>query len=144
MQRPILSVVDLGLTTYSDALALQRAAAVARIDGTLEHDTLLLVEHPPVVTFGRATARNATPLDEPSIRARDVELFEVERGGDVTFHGPGQLVAYPIIDLRLHRQDLHWYLRQLEEVLVRALGRFDIAAERRPSLTGVWTDGRKI
>jgi lipoyl(octanoyl) transferase len=71
-------------------------------------------------------------------------VFDVERGGDITFHGPGQLVGYPILDLRAHREDLHWYLRQLEEVLIRALADFGIAAERRPKLTGVWTNGRKI
>ena len=69
---------------------------------------------------------------------------DVERGGDVTFHGPGQLVGYPIIDLKRHKQDLHWYLRQVEEVLIQALSRFEILAERVPKFTGVWTNGRKI
>jgi lipoyl(octanoyl) transferase len=73
-----------------------------------------------------------------------VELFEVERGGDVTFHGPGQLVGYPIIDLKRHRQDLHWFLRQVEEALIRTLAAYSIPGERSPGYTGVWTNGRKI
>jgi lipoate-protein ligase B len=75
---------------------------------------------------------------------RGVELFEVERGGDVTFHGPGQLVGYPIVDLKQHRRDLHWYLRQVEQLLIDALAVFGISAERRPPHTGVWIDDRKI
>ncbi len=106
-------------------------------------DRLLLLEHPPVVTMGR-TARAAHVL-----RPEGVDLFEVERGGDVTYHGPGQLVGYPILDLREggaggFRQDLHWYLRTLEQALIEALRILGIAAERRPQLTGVWTQGRKI
>jgi len=83
-------------------------------------------------------------LDAEALRRRGVEVFEVERGGDVTYHGPGQLVGYPIFDLTQHRQDLHWYLRQLEEVLIVALADLGIAAERNEGYTGVWTGGRKI
>jgi lipoyl(octanoyl) transferase len=140
----VFEVATLGAMPYSQALALQRAAAVARIEGSLAHDLLLLVEHPPVVTFGRSTNAAHLLLDADALAARGVELFEVERGGDVTFHGPGQLVGYPIVDLRRHREDLHWYLRQLEAVLIGALGHLGIEAERRPALTGVWTGGRKI
>ena len=78
------------------------------------------------------------------MRARGVELFEVERGGDVTFHGPGQLVGYPIFDLKRHRRDLHWYLRQVEEAIIAALAQVGIAADARRGYTGVWTEGRKI
>lgn len=129
---------------YADALAVQRAAAQQRIDGRLAEDVLFLVEHPPVITLGRSSDTAHVLADPATLAARGVEMFEVERGGDVTFHGPGQLVGYPIVDLRQHREDLHWYLRQLEEVLIRALGTFGITAERRPSLTGAWTGGRKI
>ena len=83
-------------------------------------------------------------MDAEALRRRGVEVFEVERGGDVTYHGPGQLVGYPIFDLTQHRQDLHWYLRQLEEVLIVALADLGIAAERNEGYTGVWTGGRKI
>jgi lipoyl(octanoyl) transferase len=131
--------VDLGRMAYGRALDLQRAVAAARIERRLDDDVLLLVEHPPVVTLGRGS-RGAHLLSSPEFLARrGIEIFEVERGGDVTFHGPGQLVGYPIIDLKGHRQDLHWYLRQVEEALIRALARLGLAAGRRAGFTGVWT-----
>jgi lipoyl(octanoyl) transferase len=139
-----LWIVDLGHRGYADALELQRAVARARITGEIGQDVLLLVEHPPVITLGRASKDAHLLADARQLSARGVEVFEVERGGDVTFHGPGQLVGYPIIDLKRHRQDLHWYLRQVEEVLIRALAALRIAAERVPKYTGVWTRGKKI
>jgi lipoyl(octanoyl) transferase len=138
-----IQVVDLGLIPYLDALALQRAAAAARLAGTIP-DVLLLCEHPPVVTLGRSAKAGNLTTTPATLTARGVEVHEVERGGDVTFHGPGQLVGYPILDLAGYRKDLHWYLRQLERVLISALAHFDIPAEQRPGLTGVWTSGRKI
>jgi lipoate-protein ligase B len=139
-----LWVCDLGRRAYGEVLELQRAAARARITGDLEQDVLLLVEHPPVITLGRSS-KDAHLLANPEqLAARGVELFEVERGGDVTYHGPGQLVGYPIIDLKRHKQDLHWYLRQVEELLIRALGDLAIPAERVSKYTGVWTRDRKI
>ena len=139
-----LWVVELGLRPYSEVLELQRAVAKARIAGDVPQDVLLLVEHNPVITLGRASKEAHLLASKEQLAARGVELFEVERGGDVTFHGPGQLVGYPIIDLKRHKQDLHWYLRQVEEVLIRALANFEIQAKREPKLTGVWTSGRKI
>jgi lipoate-protein ligase B len=112
--------------------------------GEISEDMLLLVEHAPVITLGRGTRASSMPLPRVELERRGVEVFEVERGGDVTFHGPGQLVGYPIFDLRQHREDLHWYLRQLEAGLIGALGRLGISAVTRPGLTGVWTSGRKI
>jgi lipoyl(octanoyl) transferase len=141
--RPLL-VTSLGTMPYAAALEVQRAAAKARIDGTLADDLLLLVEHPAVVTTGRSTKAGHILLAPALLAARGVELFDVDRGGDVTFHGPGQLVGYPIVDLQRHTEDLHWYLRQLEGALILALANFDIRAERNPGLTGVWTEGRKI
>src|SRR5687768_9745383 len=139
-----LWIVSLGLTPYEEALELQRTLAAERISGAIPEDILLLVEHPPVVTLGRS-AKSQNLVSSPEyLASRGVELFEVERGGDVTFHGPGQLVGYPIIDLKGHKQDLHWYLRQVEEVLIRALATFEIEAQREPKYTGVWTNGRKI
>lgn len=142
-QRPLL-VTSLGTMSYAAALDVQRAAAKARIAGALGEDLLLLVEHPAVVTTGRSTKAGHILLAPELLAARGVELFDVDRGGDVTFHGPGQLVGYPIVDLQHHTADLHWYLRQLEAALIRALATFDIRAERNPGLTGVWTEGRKI
>jgi lipoyl(octanoyl) transferase len=134
-----LWVVDLGAMPYAEALELQRAAARARITGEIPQDLLLLVEHPPVVTLGRSSKERHLVASPELLAARGVELFEVERGGDVTFHGPGQLVGYPIVDLKRHKQDLHWYLRQVEEALVVALAELGVAGERSAGFTGVWT-----
>jgi lipoyl(octanoyl) transferase len=138
-----LLVVDLGRRPYAPALALQRAAARARIAGTLDQDLLLLLEHPPVVTLGRGTKPSSLPLAPDAIRARGVEVHEIDRGGDVTFHGPGQLVGYPIVDLTRHRKDLHWYLRQVEEALIVGVAALGVRGTRSTGYTGVWVeDGR--
>ena len=138
---PALLVVPLGRRAYGEALELQRAVARARITGEIAEDVLLLVEHPPVVTLGRSSKDAHLVAGPELLAARGVERFEVERGGDVTFHGPGQLVGYPVIDLKRHRKDLHWYLRQVEEALIRALGHVGIAGGRSPGYTGVWVGG---
>jgi lipoyl(octanoyl) transferase len=134
----VLEVVQAGVVPYGEALEWQRRLAEDRIARRLPHDLLLLLEHPPVVTLGR-TSQAAHVL-----RPDDVDVFEVERGGDVTFHGPGQLVGYPILDLTGYKPDLHWYLRSLEQALIDALVLLGIPAERNPGYTGVWTRGRKI
>jgi len=139
----VLTVIEPGLVPYGEALELQRRLADERIAGRIG-DTLLLLEHPPVVTMGRSTREASLPVAPDLLRNRGIDVFEIERGGDVTYHGPGQLVGYPIFDLQQHRQDLHWFLRQLEEVLIGALAGFGIAAGRNPGYTGVWTQGRKI
>jgi lipoyl(octanoyl) transferase len=141
--RKILWVDDLGRRRYGEVLDLQRQIAAERIAGTRE-DTLLLVEHEPVITLGRSSKVAHLLADAPLLKSRRVELFEIERGGDVTFHGPGQLVGYPIIDLSQHKQDLHWYLRQLEQVLIDALATFGIDGTRVDKYTGVWVGDRKI
>ena len=133
-----VEVIHAGTVPYEDALGWQRRIAEDRIAGRLPHDVLLLLEHPPVVTLGRNA--HAVNLLHPA----GIEVVEVERGGDVTFHGPGQLVGYPILDLRAYKQDLHWYLRTLGQALIDALRILAIPAERNPGLTGVWTRGRKI
>jgi lipoate-protein ligase B len=139
-----LWTVPLGRVRYAEALELQRALARDRISGAIPQDVLLLVEHHPVVTLGRSSKGKHLLASAEFLATKGVELFEVERGGDVTFHGPGQLVGYPIIDLRRHKQDLHWYLRQLEHALIQALGMYGIPGERSTGFTGVWTKGRKI
>lgn len=133
-----------GLTDYGEALKLQRRLAGARVNGQLADDLLILLEHPRVITLGRGARESNIVMPTDVLAGSGVELHEVERGGDVTYHGPGQLVGYPIIDLTLHKQDLHWYLRQLEEVLIRALASFGVSGTRVPGYTGVWVEDRKI
>ena len=138
--RPNLHVRWLGRTEFAQALALQEEfAAKKREDASLE-DQLLLLEHEPVYTIGRTPDRSSllgsTHLPHP--------VFSINRGGQATYHGPGQLMGYPIIDLRRCGQDLHKYLRWLEQLLIDLLARYDIAAQRRESLTGVWVENRKI
>ncbi|MGI8619413.1 MAG: lipoyl(octanoyl) transferase LipB, partial [Gemmatimonadaceae bacterium] len=123
---------------------MQRSVAARRISGEIAEDVLLLMEHPAVVTLGRSTKDANLTASPELLKARGVELFEVERGGDVTFHGPGQLVGYPIIDLKRHKQDLHWYLRTVEQALIDTLEALGIAAGRSTGYTGVWTGGKKI
>ena len=139
-----LWVVRQSVTRYAEILELQRRLAAARITGEIPQDVLLLLEHEPVVTLGRSATDKNVIASRDFLAAQGVELFEVERGGDVTFHSPGQLVGYPIIDLKRHKQDLHWYLRQLEQALISTLGKFGVTAERNTGYTGVWTGGRKI
>jgi len=140
----VLVVHDLGRREYGEVLELQRSLCRRRLAGEIEHDLLLLVEHEPVITLGRGTRPASLPLLPSALERRGIAVFEVERGGDVTFHGPGQLVGYPIVDLRRHREDLHWYLRQLEAGLIAGLASIGIEAGPNPGLTGVWTGGRKI
>lgn len=140
-----LFVLDLGLIGYSEALEVQRRAAMLRISGALPCDLLILCEHPPVVTLGRARKAAGHLLMAPeALRELGAEVHETERGGDVTFHGPGQLVGYTVIDLKEHRQDLHWFLRQLEQVVIDAIERFGVVGGRVPDFTGVWVGNRKI
>jgi lipoate-protein ligase B len=139
-----LWTVPLGQLGYVEALELQRNLARDRITGAIPQDLLLLVEHPPVVTLGRSSKQKHLVASSEFLQSKGVEVFEVERGGDVTFHGPGQLVGYPIIDLKRHRQDLHWYLRKIEEALINSLADYGIPGERNTAYTGVWTRGKKI
>ena len=139
MSDRVFEVIQAGRVPYDEALAWQRGLAQDRIAGRLAHDVLLLLEHPPVITLGRSSrAENVLAPD-----AEGIAVFEIERGGDVTYHGPGQLVGYPILDLTHHRQDLHWYLRTLEQALIDALAQLGIPAERNPGYTGVWTSAGK-
>lgn len=142
-----LYTLNLGLTPYDDAWALQKRAAAARISGVLPEDLLMLVQHPPVVTLGRSTKPGHLLASAEYLEGRGIQVREVERGGDVTIHEPGQLVAYPIIDLKRHKKDLHWYLRQIEEAVIRALASFDLQCGRVEGLTGVWrtrADGTRV
>jgi lipoate-protein ligase B len=124
-------LVDLGTREYADVWALQLEMVKQRQRGEIP-DTLLFVEHPHVITAGRSAKRDNL------IDLGDTPLFEIERGGDVTYHGPGQLVGYPIFLLRDDERDLHVYLRNLEESIIRALAGFGLEATRKPGWTGVW------
>jgi lipoate-protein ligase B len=141
---PPLVVLDLGRRRYGETLLLQRDLVERRLADRSLDDLLLLVEHEPVVTLGRGTRTTSLPSPPAELERRGLEVFDVERGGDVTWHGPGQLVGYPILDLTAQRRDLHWYLRQLEDGLVEALGGLGIAGGAQPGRTGVWCHGRKI
>lgn len=132
-----------GRTAYTEALELQARLVEQRRSGEIP-DTLLLLEHPHVITFGSAGGRGHLLLSPGELAARGIGVFEAGRGGDVTYHGPGQLVGYPILDLKPDRSDLHSYLRSLEEVLIGALRTLGIESERDESATGVWAGGAKI
>lgn len=136
-------MVRTGRIDYRSGLALQAERVRARRAGEVP-DTLYLVEHDPVLTLGTSTQAEHVLLPEEALRERGYEVVEVGRGGDVTYHGPGQLVGYPILDLKPDRTDLHRYLRDLEEVLIRALSAFDLAAGREPGMTGVWLAEGKV
>jgi len=138
-----LEVRDLGLIPYAEALALQSDLVGRRRVGDIP-DQLLLLQHPHVITLGTASSRAHVLADESRRRELGIDLVDVGRGGDVTYHGPGQLVGYPILDLKPDRKDVHQYLRDLEAVLIRTLEEMGIRGEPVPDLTGVWVDGRKI
>jgi lipoyl(octanoyl) transferase len=128
---------------YGDGLLLQDRLVASRRAGEVP-DTLLLLEHPHVVTLGSSAERAHVLFDEAERDRLGIEVFEVGRGGGVTYHGPGQLVAYPILDLKPDRKDLHAYLRDLEEVLLRVAAAYGVQAARRAGLTGVWTKAGKL
>jgi lipoyl(octanoyl) transferase len=135
----VLEVRRLGRTLYADAHALQQELVTQRVDDAVG-DLLLLTEHEPVITVGRGT-----PTEEQrSLAATGVPVIEVERGGEATYHGPGQLVAYPILKFSEGQRDLHRYLRELEEAVIGVLAELAIEGTRRPGLTGVWIGERKV
>ncbi len=138
-----LHVIHLGRCAYQAAWARQRAAVEAMRGGSTA-DTLFLVEHPPVITLGGRAVAAHVRADRARLAAAGVECLEVDRGGDVTYHGPGQLVAYPILDLNAHRRDVGWMLRTLEQAVIDCLRACDIDAWRDPPYTGVWTSAGKI
>jgi lipoate-protein ligase B len=141
-RRP-LEVRQLGLVPYAEGLRLQGELVAARRAEQIP-DTLLLLEHPHVITLGSSADEAHVLVDEAERERLGIEVFEVGRGGGVTYHGPGQLVAYPILDLGPLGRDLHEYLRRLEEVLVRAAAALGVPARRRQGLTGVWTERGKL
>ena len=135
----MLQVQDLGNSSYKRTWELQKELQLQRIENKID-DTLLLVEHEPVYTFGKNTDENHLLQNYPE----NVKLFHIERGGDITFHGPGQIVGYPIMDLHNYKMSISWYMRALEEVIIRSLDKFGISADRKDGLTGVWVEDEKI
>jgi lipoyl(octanoyl) transferase len=140
-----IEIRQLGIVPYSEALALQRTLVEERRANGVG-DLLLLVEHPHVLTLGVRGdgGRSHILATDKALAARGIEVFETGRGGDITYHGPGQLVGYPIIDLKPDRQDVHRYVRDLEEVLIRTASDYGIEAGRVPGLTGVWVGREKL
>ena len=138
-----LQVRRLGTVSYAEGLELQNRLVAERRAGSIP-DQLLLLEHPHVITLGTSSHTDHVLLDEAERRLLGIELFETGRGGDVTYHGPGQLVGYPILDLKPDRCDLHRYVRDLEQALIGALGELGIEARRREGLTGAWVGEEKI
>jgi lipoyl(octanoyl) transferase len=141
----LLDVRRLGQVTYPDALALQRTLVEQRRAGAIA-DCLLLLQHPHVITLGVRGdgGRSHIVAGADALRSRGVEIHETGRGGDVTYHGPGQIVGYPILDLKPDRCDVHRYVRDLEDVLIRTAADFGIDADRVPGLTGVWFGREKL
>ncbi len=137
---PEVLVVRCGLVAYDEALVAQRWLRDAREDGSIP-DVLLLLEHPPVYTRGRRSTPEELPMAEEWYEMQGIQLRDTDRGGRVTYHGPGQLVAYPIVDLRPYGDDVHEYVRRLEQVAISALGEHGVAAQTIEGLTGVWTEG---
>ncbi|RJP23008.1 MAG: lipoyl(octanoyl) transferase LipB [Candidatus Abyssobacteria bacterium SURF_5] len=136
-------IIDLAVCSYAKAYAFQKEKVRSKIDGA-DSDTLILVEHFPVLTLGRRGRREHICAPTHHLRSMGIDVIDTDRGGDVTYHGPGQLVGYPILDLRVHRQDVNWILRSIEASLIRALEKFGIRAGVEPGLTGVWVNGGKI
>jgi lipoyl(octanoyl) transferase len=130
-----------GLVPYSVAWEQQRSLVAQRIKDPTLDDVLLLMEHLPVYTLGQGASLEFLKFDPNTANA---ELYRVERGGEVTYHCPGQLVGYPILNLRYYKQDLHWYLRQLEEALIQVVGDLGLKGDRIAGMTGVWVEGSKV
>jgi lipoyl(octanoyl) transferase len=139
----ILRVEQFGILDYPEALQLQRERVAQRKAGEIP-DTLLLLEHPHIYTLGRNGKHEHMLATPEFLRSIGTRVFETDRGGDITYHGPGQLVGYPILDLTQHRRDLGWYMRSLEQVFIDVAAQFGIAVGRLPSATGVWVGDAKL
>ncbi len=138
-----LLVSDIGLTKYAYAWELQQKLFALRQSEQIK-DILILTEHEHVYTLGKSSDEAHLLATNVELIERGIDTFKVDRGGDITYHGPGQIVAYPILNLLNYKQDIHWYLRKLEEVIIIALGEYGVTAYREEGLTGVWVMGEKI
>ena len=136
-----LEIEKWGLTPYQTAWEYQKKQVQARLDTPNLADKLILIEHPSVYTLGTGATLDNIKFD---IQKFSGELYRIERGGEITYHCPGQLVIYPILNLKYYQKDLHWYLRQLEEVVIEVLAGYNLKGVRIPSLTGVWINDEKV
>ncbi|MCH8021218.1 lipoyl(octanoyl) transferase LipB [candidate division KSB1 bacterium] len=136
-------LIKAGLLNYQTAWDLQRELYQQRLAGEIE-DTFLLTEHPHTYTLGKSGQEENLVAEESFLNQQGIEVFRIDRGGDITYHGPGQIVGYPILDLHHHYLDVHRFLRDLEEVIIQTLSDYKIAASRVEGLTGVWVDGAKV
>jgi lipoyl(octanoyl) transferase len=139
----LLHLEQLGLVDYAAALELQKEKVAQRKAGAIP-DTLLLLEHPHVYTLGRNARQENMLVSEEFLASRGAQVFPTDRGGDVTYHGPGQLVGYPILDLTRHQRDISWYMRSLEEVFIRTANDYGIEAGRSKGAAGVWVGDDKL
>jgi len=138
-----LSYIDLGFIDYNEAWELQKNYFAKRSQNLIG-DTLFLLEHPHTFTLGKVADKNNLVWDENSLKENDVKVYDIDRGGDITYHGPGQIVGYPILDLKLWKTDTHEYLRGLEQVIINVCSEYGIQCGRKKNYTGVWIDERKI
>lgn len=143
MPERVLQVTNLGRQGYAEAYARQKELVSRRIAGEIP-DTLLLVEHPHVFTIGRGGSREHLLVSQETLAAEGIEVYEIDRGGDITYHGPGQIVGYPLLDLKEHGKDVHRAIHMYEEALIGVLAEFGVVGERDPRYPGVWVDGAKI
>lgn len=138
-----LNLIDLGLIDFAGARQRQKEIFVSVKDGT-RGPTIIFCQHYPVITLGSQAKKNNILISENDLKDRGIQLFKIERGGEVTYHGPGQLIAWPVLDLRLFKKDIHVYLRYLETLVIDLLSDFGIQGQRRAGFTGVWVKERKI
>ncbi len=139
----ILNIINLGLKDYQETYKIQKKLIKERFEGKIP-DTLILVEHLPVFTIGKSGNKKNIHVPLERLKKEGIKIYEIDRGGDITYHGPGQIVGYPIIDLRKYERDVHLYLRKLEEVIIKLLKDFSIEAGRIKDMTGVWVNNKKI
>ncbi len=139
----LLSYINANEITFSDAWKLQQTIFDKRKSGAID-DTLILLEHPHTYTLGKTAKREHLIYNEKQLEEQGISVFDIDRGGDITYHGPGQIVGYPIIDLNNWKKDTHLYLRELEQVLIDMLKEYGIESGRKEGLTGVWIEDRKI
>jgi len=138
-----LNLLDLGLREYKEVWLLQEKLVKKRIGGEVE-DTLILVEHLPVITLGKQAKKEEILVSPEYLSKKGITVLSIDRGGKITFHGPGQLVTYPILNLALIKKDIHWYIRNLERVIIKLLARLEVEGEYKRGYTGVWVGEEKI